>query len=133
MRARIKAGKGKRPARAAHVAGVPNATELEYARLFLEPRRLLGEIARYEFEPVTLALSERLPRKNRCSYTPDFRVTLPDGSYEYHEVKGYMEDDAWIKIKWACEKNPAIVFVLATRQRKGRWRIQRLGGWEAGR
>jgi len=130
MKARIKA-KAKAPKRPRHVAGVPNATELEYSRLFLEPRRLIGEIVRYEYEPDTLWLSERLPRKNRCSFTPDYKVTLPDGSHEYHEVKGFMEADAYIKLKWAIERFPQFAFILATRQRKGRWRIQKFGGWES--
>jgi hypothetical protein len=130
MKARTKGNGTRRPR---HVAGVPNATELEYARLFLEPRRLMGEIVRYEYEPDTLALSERLPKKNRCSFTPDWKVTFPDGAVEYHEVKGFMEADAYIKLKWAIERHPQFVFILATRQRKGRWRIQEFGGWEAGR
>lgn len=133
MRARVAARKGARPTRAPHVAGVPNATEAEYARLFLGPQRLLGEIERYEFEPETLALSVRLPKRNRCTYCPDYRVTLPDGRVEYHEVKGFLEEDAWVKFKWACEKYPQFAFVMATRQRKGKWRIQKFGGWEAGR
>lgn len=127
MRARLKAGK----ARPRHVAGVPNDTEAEYARLYLEPRRLIGEIERYEFEPDTMPLSERLPRRNRCSFTPDYKVTFPGGAVEYHEVKGFMEGDAYIKLKWAIEKYPQYAFVLATRARKGRWRIQRFGGWES--
>jgi len=127
MKARIKTG----PKRPRHVAGVPNATEAEYARLYLEPRRLLGEVVRYEYEPDTLALSERLPRKNRCSYTPDYKVTLPNGAVEYHEVKGgFIEGDAYVKWKWAIERYPQFVFILATKQRKGKWRIQKFGGWD---
>jgi hypothetical protein len=128
MKARIKAKGTKRPR---HVAGVPNATELEYARTFLEPRRLLGEIVRYEYEPDTLWLSERLPKRRRCTFTPDWKVSLPNGWHEYHECKGFMEPDAAIKLKWAAEKFPDVLFVLAMRARKGRWKIEPWGGWDA--
>jgi len=33
-----------------------------------------------------------------CNYIVDFKVTLADGTVEYHEVKGF-ETDLW-KIKW---------------------------------
>ncbi len=128
MKARIKGG---RAGHRRHVAGVPNATELEYARLYLEPRRLIGEIVRYEYEPETLALSERLPKKNRCTFCPDWKVWMADGTVAYHEVKGgFIEGDAYVKWKWAIERYPQFVFILATKQRKGKWRIQKFGGWD---
>ena len=34
-----------------------------------------------------------------CTYIPDFLVTLPDGSQELHEVKGYMTETYRIKRK----------------------------------
>lgn len=37
-----------------------------------------------------------------CNYFIDFKVTLIDGSVEYHEVKGF-ETDVW-KIKWKLTK-----------------------------
>ena len=33
-----------------------------------------------------------------CDYFIDFRVELMDGTYEYHEVKGF-ETDVW-RLKW---------------------------------
>lgn len=37
-----------------------------------------------------------------CNYFIDFRVELNDGSYEYHEVKGF-ETDMW-RLKWKLTK-----------------------------
>lgn len=66
---------------APRVAGQMNKTEARYANE-LEIRRRVGEIASYYYEPLKLKLA------SRASYRPDFRVALPDGCVEYHEVKG---------------------------------------------
>ncbi len=47
------------------------------------------EVERFQF-PVK--------RGNR-SYLPDFKVFYPDGTYEWWEVKGYMDNDSKIKLK----------------------------------
>jgi len=38
-------------------------------------------------------------KRNPISYTPDFRVTYPDGHWEYWEVKGYMDSESRSKLK----------------------------------
>lgn len=47
-----------------------------------------------------------------ANYFMDFKVVLPDGRIEMHEVKGY-ETDVW-RIKWRLAKalNPDWTFVL---------------------
>lgn len=79
--------------------GSMNKTEARYA-LHLTDLLRLGQVARFDFEPEKLRLADR------TFYTPDFRVLLPDGSVEFHEVKGFWEDDARVKIKVAADQHP---------------------------
>ena len=77
-----------------------NKTEAAYAS-HLMARKLVGEIERFDFEPEKFRLADR------TYYTPDFRVILmQDGTVEFHEVKGFWEDDARVKIKVAAELHP---------------------------
>lgn len=95
--------------------GSMNKSEAAYAR-HLEQLKLAGEIARWEFESVKLRLADR------TFYTPDFLVMLPDGLIEFHEVKGFWEDDARVKIKVAAEQHP-FKFV-AIKSSKGGYEIE---------
>lgn len=100
----------KRPirlARAAHKTGEMNQYERAYAKV-LDDRLKAGEIAAYAFERYKLRLS------TNCFYTPDFMVVRADGVLEFHEVKGFWEEDARVKIKVAADMFPH-VFVAVTR------------------
>ena len=63
-------------------------------------RQIAGEIAWYKFEGIKFRLADN------TFYTPDYAVMLADGTMEIHEVKGYWEDDARVKIKVAAETYP---------------------------
>ncbi len=54
-------------------------------------------ITNWEYEPDTFWF-EKIKRGVR-SYTPDFKLTFPDGSSEYHEVKGWMDAKSKTKLK----------------------------------
>lgn len=55
-----------------------------------------GEISHYDLQyKIDL---RGLQDKHVCNYYVDFRVLLPDGSTEYHEVKGF-ETRLW-QLKW---------------------------------
>jgi len=95
-----------------HESGKMNKLEAEYAK-HLELRLMSGDIARWDFEPLKLRLA------NRTFYEPDFRVILLDGTEELHEVKGYWEDDARVKIKVAAEMHP--YSFVAIQKVKGEW------------
>ena len=109
--------------------GSMNRTEAAYARL-LETRRLGGEIASWQFQPVKLRLADR------TFYEPDFMVVLPDGRLQMHETKAgvenkatgivspLVEDDAMVKIKVAAEQHP-FEFVMAF-CRKGEWHYREI-------
>lgn len=94
--------------------GIMNRTEAAYAGL-LEARRLAGEVLWYEFEAMTLRLARR------THYRPDFPVLTPAG-LQFHEVKGFMRDDAWLKLKLAAKAFPFQFIVV--RRTKGEWSFQ---------
>lgn len=100
------------------VPGQPNKLEQQYGD-HLKWRKHTGEILQYEFDAVRLRLAES------TFYTPDYFVMLADGTIELHEVKGFWEDDARVKIKLAARLYP-FVFVAAQRKR-GQWEFERFG------
>lgn len=51
-------------------------------------------------------------KRGVLSYTPDFEVTLSDGSIEWHEVKGRMDDKSKVRIKRFAQFYPDEKFVL---------------------
>lgn len=95
-----------------HKSGQMNKLEAAYAAR-LESLKLAGEIADYRFECVKFKLADK------TFYTPDFMVLRPDGTFELHEVKGFWEDDARVKIKVAAELYP--FKFIAARKVKGAW------------
>lgn len=103
-------------------------TEERYA-LILEQRRRVGEIDRWDYEPVKLRLADR------TYYAPDFRVILSDGTEEFHEVKPANwdripnQDMSNVKIKVAAEHHP-YVFLRAVEIPKrmgGGFDVQKVG------
>jgi hypothetical protein len=55
-------------------------------------------------------------------YSPDFFVMKSGGQLEVHEVKGFWQDDARVKIKIAAEMYP-FQFV-AIKKSKGSWEFE---------
>lgn len=89
-----------------------NKTEAAYADALL-CEKLAGKIVDYRFEPIKLKLAAN------TTYTPDFMVVTND-QIELHEVKGFWEDDARVKIKVAAQIFPEFLFV-AVKKVKGGW------------
>lgn len=94
-----------------------NKTESAYAQ-HLELRRNAGDVQWWAFEPVKLRLADN------TFYTPDFGVMASDGVLEMHEVKGFWEDDARVKIKVAAAQFPFRFIALKAEAKK------RGGGWK---
>jgi hypothetical protein len=115
FRARDNSKYGKR-----HTPGVMNQTEAAYAE-GLEARKLAGEIIGWEFEAVTFKLADG------CRYTPDFFVTLTDGTMECIDAKGGgpMDDKSIVKVKCAAEKFHQFRFAIEQRLPK-----KLGGGWK---
>jgi len=96
-----------------------NGTEARYAT-YLEERKASGEINWFAFEAVKLRLAPL------TFYTPDFLVMLDDGTLEAHEVKGFWQDDARVKIKVAAEIYPFrfIVVTVVPKKDGGGWKTE---------
>lgn len=92
--------------------GKMNKTEAAYGD-HLELRRRAGEIAWFKFEGLKLRLADS------TFYSPDFFVMLTSGELEVHEVKGFWEDDARVKIKIAASLFP--FKFIAVRKTKAGW------------
>lgn len=103
--------------RPAHVPGQMNKLESRFA-LLLEARQWAGEIRGWWFEAETFALGPEM------TFTPDFRVELLDGSFEFVDVKGaHTWEDSTIKIKAAAVLYPQHRFYQA-RWKCGVWRTR---------
>lgn len=76
-----------------------NGLEKSYAE-YLFFRKKAGDILDYKFEAIKLKLAPS------TFYTPDFMIFTTDGFIEMHEIKGFWEDDARVKIKVAAEMFP---------------------------
>lgn len=80
-------------------SGQMNKTESAYAA-HLESLRRSGDILWWKFEGVKLRLA------HNTFYTCDFMLLKRDGQVCMDEVKGYMTDDAAVKIKVAASMYP---------------------------
>ena len=98
-------------------AGEMNKTEERYAE-HLEQLKHAGEILWWKFEGIKLRLADN------TFLTVDFPVMLTDGTMEMHEVKGFWEDDARVKIKVAAALYPFRFVALKPRAQKNG------GGWD---
>jgi hypothetical protein len=97
--------------------GQRNKTEASYEQT-LELQKQAGNVLWYRFEGIKLRLADN------TFYTPDFAVMAKDGVVECHEVKGYWQDDARVKIKVAAEMYP--FRFMAVKQLPKKFG----GGWE---
>lgn len=98
-------------------AGTMNKTEALYAET-LEDAKTAGTVKWFAFEAIKLRLADN------TFYTPDFFVMLATDELECHEVKGFWQDDARVKIKVAAEKFPFRFVAIKALSRKAG------GGWE---
>lgn len=99
--------------------GAMNKTEAAYGA-HLEMLKRAGEIAWYRFEGLKFRLADN------TFYTPDFAVMLGDGRMECHEVKGFWQDDARVKIKVAADLYPFrfIAITAKTKKAGGGWAVE---------
>ena len=93
-------------------AGTMNKTEAAYAA-HLEAQKQAGAVLWFKFEAVKLRLADN------TFYTCDFTVLPKSDVLEMHEVKGFWQDDARVKIKVAASIYP-FRFIAVTK-RKGAW------------
>ncbi len=96
-----------------------NKWEAEYSRR-LELLKHTGTIVWFAYEAVKFRLAQK------TFYTPDFLVMRSSGAFELHEVKGFMRDDAAIKIKVLAEHAP--MRIVLVQRHKGQWTYQNVPG-----
>ncbi len=78
--------------------------EAQYAR-YLQWMKERGSILDWEHEPETFWF-HNIQRGVR-SYMPDFKVTALNGSHEWHEVKGWMDQKSRTKLKRMAKYYPS--------------------------
>lgn len=116
-------GKGQAPApivRPTPPADGMNKLERRFSR-FLDDLKADGRIVSWSFESVKLRLA------GRCFYAPDFFVVMPDQHVTVIETKGFMRDDAAVKIKVAADMYSHFMFLLARHDRKHGWTFRPVG------
>lgn len=108
-------------ARARPKPGEMNKTEQAYAN-YLEVLRAGGEILWWKYEGMNLRLAPRTYLRI------DFNVVLADGTLSMQDVKGFVEDDALVKLKVAAELFPfQFLIVKAANRQMTQWTFQEIG------
>lgn len=97
--------------------GAMNKTEAAYAA-HLEAMKRDGTVLWYRFEGVKFRLADN------TFYSPDFAVMTHNNAMEMHEVKGFWQDDARVKIKVAADLYPFRFIAVRPRAKKDG------GGWD---
>jgi hypothetical protein len=97
--------------------GEMNKTESAYSA-HLEMLRIAGELAWHKFEGLKLRLADN------TFLTVDFFVMTSTGELQAHDVKGFMTDDANVKMKVAADMYPFRFFVVRAKAKKNG------GGWD---
>jgi hypothetical protein len=96
--------------RSKRLPGQMNVMEKAYQATFLEPAFMAGEVLWYAYEPMKLKLAPN------TFLTPDFGVMLASGEMQFRETKGFMEDDAAVKLKVAADIYWMYTFILVTKK-----------------
>ncbi len=91
--------------------GKMNRTEEAYAA-HLEQLKHVGDVLWYKFEGIKLRLADN------TFLTIDFPVLSATGILEMREVKGFLRDDANVKLKVAASMYP-FKFILVRRKKSG--------------
>jgi hypothetical protein len=109
-----------------------NKLERRFRDTVLEPAWTRHDIGHYFREPIKLRLA------GRTYYSPDFLVTSRPGEHgippaiTFVECKGFMREDAAVKLKVAASAYPCFGWLLVTRDRWG-WHVRRVDGSGIGR
>lgn len=87
--------------------------EANYAR-YLNHLVSVGSILSWRFEPKSFVFEGVV--SGVCTYTPDFEVVVSDGCIEWHEVKGWMDENSKIRIARMAEYYPDEKLVVIGRK-----------------
>lgn len=90
--------------------------ELNYSH-YLNEMIKRGRITDWEYEVDTFWFDKI--KRGTTSYKPDFKVYLPDGTIEYHEIKGYMDAKSKTKLNRMRIYHPDIkIKLIASKEYK---------------
>lgn len=103
-------------------AGQMNKLEAAYAA-HLDLLKRTGDVLWWKFEGVKLRLA------HNTFYTCDFMLLRRDGQVVMDEIKGFMTDDAAVKIKVAASIYPFQFRII--RKSGGMWKITNVGPEQA--
>lgn len=92
--------------------GTMNKTEAAYAQ-HLDLLLKTGDVLWYRFEGLKFRLADK------TFLTPDFAVMTRGALIELHDVKGFMMEDANVKMKVAADQYPFEFFII--RKTKSFW------------
>lgn len=103
--------------------GEMNSLERAYEAEVLKPALQAGEILWYAYESVKLKLAPK------THLTVDFFVMTKAGELEAHETKGFMREDANVKLKVAAAAFPFRFLLIKQRAKKagGGFTVQKVG------
>lgn len=79
--------------------------EANWAR-YLNCLLAAGQVSGWEFESETFEFAGI--RRGARFYTPDFKVTNADGTVEYHEIKGWMDQRSQTKLRRMAKYHPSV-------------------------
>ena len=87
-------------------------------------------VVSWDYEPKTFYFPVR---RGNYQYTPDFFVSFVDGRVEWHEVKGWMDNNSKVKLKRFAKYFPDEVLVLIDREKylAISSEFNHLEGWES--
>lgn len=83
--------------------------EANYAR-YLNWLVDLGEIVGWEYEPDVFEFEGI--KRGTTFYVPDFKITNPDKTIEYHEIKGWMDKRSRTKLNRMKKYHPDVRLIL---------------------
>lgn len=91
--------------------------EYDYA-LYLDYLYQKGTIAGWVRNQTKFGFSEEIEvrGKKQKSYIPDFVIFLPDGTYEIHEVKGWMNERSEIILNQFRKDYSSLTFQVITKE-----------------
>ena len=104
--------------------------EMRYGA-FLEWRKTRGEVSYWAPEPDVFWFQGI--RRGVTSYKPDFKVVLPDGQTEFHEVKGWLDARSRTALKRMSKYYPEVTVRVIDGAwfKANKWLAAIVPGWEA--
>jgi hypothetical protein len=99
-----------------------NKLERRFMNNVLEPAYVRGDLARYYREPMRLVLP------GNVTYRPDFLAIVRDDRPTFCETKGFMRDDARVKLCVAAGTFPDWRWLLVEHERIAGWLVWEVTG-----